>query len=105
MSADVREEHITIRDLQRNAAEVFDRARRGESFVVTRRGEEVGRITPPDPAKEALARAIAEGILDPVALETLPSASEDVGIPREPSRPGSLLGSEAIIALREEERF
>lgn len=95
------DEQITIRELQRNAADVFDRARRGQAFVVTRRGETVGRIVPPDPAEEALERAIADGVLDASVLDSLPTTAELPG-PREPSPSGTRLGADAIIAMRED---
>jgi len=97
---ELHDERITIRELQRNAAEVFDRAREGQSFIVTRRGETVGRILPPDPAEEALDQAVADGVLDAAVLDAVPSTAELPG-PRESSPPGSRLGSEAIIAMRE----
>lgn len=96
------DERITIRELQRNAAEVFDRARDGQAFVVTRRGETVGRIVPPDPAEEALENAIADGILDASVLDSLPTTAE-LPRQREASPAGTRLGSEAIIAMREDE--
>lgn len=96
------DEHITIRELQRNAADVFDRARQGHTFTVTRHGETVGRIVPPDPAEEAIERAIAAGILDPAALADLPAADEVSSMPRESSPPGTRLGSEAIMSMRDE---
>ena len=70
---------------------------------MTKRGETVGRILPPDPAEEALDRAIADGILDASVLESLPATDELPNGPREPSPPGTRLGSDAIIALREDE--
>lgn len=103
MDLDVHDERITIRELQRNAAEVFDRARSGQSFTVTKRGETVGRILPPDPAEEAIDQAIANGVLDASVLDSLPTTDDLPEGPREASPPGTRLGSEAIIALREEE--
>lgn len=102
MGIELSDEQITIRELQRNAAEVFDRARNGESFVVTRRGETVGRILPPDPAEEAIDQAVADGVLDPAVLDTLPTTAELPG-QREPSSPGTRSGSEAILEMRAEE--
>ncbi|TKG63787.1 type II toxin-antitoxin system prevent-host-death family antitoxin [Prauserella endophytica] len=61
MDAELSDERITARELQRNAAEVLDRARNGQSFLVTRRGETVARILPPDPADKAIERAVAAG--------------------------------------------
>lgn len=100
MSRQTHDEPITIRELQRNAAEVFDRARHGQAFVVTRRGETVGRILPPDPAEEAVERAIADGVLDASVLDALPTTAELPG-QREASPPSTRLGSDAIAAMRE----
>src|SRR5437879_670380 len=99
VSTETHDERITIRDLQRNAAEVFDRARRGENFIVTRRGETVGRILPPDPAEEAVDKAIADGVLSAEILDDLPSTAEVAGMRREPSPAGTRLGTDAIVAL------
>ncbi|WP_158675791.1 type II toxin-antitoxin system Phd/YefM family antitoxin [Nocardia stercoris] len=97
------DEKISIRELQRNAADVFDRARQGSSFLVTRHGEPVGRIVPPDPAEEAIAHAIAAGVLDPAVLADLPSAAEAADMTPEPSDPGTRAGSVEIESLRDEE--
>lgn len=102
MNAEAYEQRVSIRQLQRNAAEFFDRARRGENFVVTRRGEAIGRIVPPDPVEEAISGAIADGVLDSDALAELPSTAEFLDGPMDPSPPGTRLGSEAISELREE---
>jgi prevent-host-death family protein len=101
MTTEAHDARITIRELQRNADEVFDRARHGQAFVVTKRGETVGRILPPDPADEAVERAIADGVLDASALDTLPTTAELPG-EREPSPAGTRLGSDAVLASREE---
>jgi prevent-host-death family protein len=103
MDGQVHDIRITIRELQRNAADVFDRAQNGCSFVVTRHGETVGRIVPPDPAEEAVERAVAAGVLDPAVLDDLPSTAEVTEIPREPSPPGTRLGSDAVLSLRDED--
>ncbi|WP_306367682.1 type II toxin-antitoxin system Phd/YefM family antitoxin [Nocardiopsis sp. CC223A] len=97
------EHQITIRELQRNTAEVIDRARRGEHFLITRHGEIVGRLVPPDPAEEALTRAVNNGLIDLRDLESLPTAGEAAGMPREPSPAGTRPASDALLELREEE--
>lgn len=103
MSAEAHDTHITIRELQRNAADVFDRARRGHNFIVTRRGETVGRILPPDPAEEAVEKAIADGVLDAALLATLPSTADVANIEREPSPPKTRRGTDALLELRDEQ--
>ncbi|MGW5875014.1 type II toxin-antitoxin system Phd/YefM family antitoxin [Nocardiopsis terrae] len=106
MSVDTKDHRITIRELQRNAADVFDRAGRGESFTVTRRGVTVGRVLPPDEAEEALTAAVDRGLIDPHDLDDLPTAGEAVGMVREESPPGSRLATDALAELRaaEDER-
>ncbi|MEU0240091.1 type II toxin-antitoxin system prevent-host-death family antitoxin [Nocardiopsis sp. NPDC006198] len=103
MDTEVKDHQITIRELQRRAADVFDRARRGESFTVTRHGEVVGRVLPPDPAEEALTRAVDRGVIDLRDLESLPRAAEAADLPREESPPGTRLATDALAELREED--
>ncbi|HEU5126975.1 MAG TPA: type II toxin-antitoxin system prevent-host-death family antitoxin [Glycomyces sp.] len=99
------EEHVTIRELQRNAAEIFKRVQEGHTVLVTRWGEVVGQINPPDPANAAIDKAIASGLLDPADLDKLPTGVEVRNIVREPSPPGTNRGSDAIERLREEREF
>jgi prevent-host-death family protein len=96
------EEHVTIRELQRNAADIIKRVQEGHTILITRWGEVVGQIVPPDPARAAIDRAIAAGLLDPAVLDTLPTGAEVREIVREPSPPGTNRGSDAVIRLREE---
>jgi prevent-host-death family protein len=103
MDTEVKTHRISIRELQRNAADVFDRARHGESFTVTRHGEVVGRVLPPDPAEEAVMSAVDRGLLDPRDLDALPTAGESAGMPRESSPPGTRLATDALAELREED--
>jgi prevent-host-death family protein len=99
----VGDQRITIREIQRNAADVFDRVRRGESFVVTKHGEVVGRVSPPDPAEEALTQAVDRGLIDPRDLEVLPTAGEASRMPREDSPPHTRLATDALAELRAED--
>jgi prevent-host-death family protein len=95
---------ISIRELQRNAADVMSRVERGCSFRISRHGRTVGRLIPPDPAEEAIRRAVAKGILDPEALAKAPTAAEVARITPEPTEPGERPLSEVLAELRRDER-
>ncbi|WP_157930539.1 type II toxin-antitoxin system Phd/YefM family antitoxin [Glycomyces xiaoerkulensis] len=99
------EEQVTIRELQRNAAEIFKRVQEGHTVQVTRWGEIVGQINPPDPANAAIDRAIAAGILDPTTLDSLPTGAEVRELVRESSPPGTNRGSDAVLSMREEREY
>lgn len=96
---------ISIRDLQRNAARVMSQVEHGRSYVVTRHGRTVGRLLPPDPADEAIDRAVAAGLLDVTGLARARTAAQVARIPREPAdgdRARPL--SDALAELRADER-
>jgi len=95
---------VSIRDLQRNAAEVLTRVEHGESYVITRHGRTVGRLLPPDAADEAIEAALADGILDASRLPRARTAAQVAQLPREPARAGVRSPSEALAELRAEER-
>lgn len=99
------EEHVTIRELQRNAAEIFKRVQEGHTVLVTRWGEIIGQITPPDPAEEAVAKAIAAKVLDPRVLDSLPTGMEALEGGPEPLPPGAETTAEVLDRLREERDF
>lgn len=103
MKSDPDEQRISIRELQRNAADVFDRAKQGESFIVTRRGMTVGRVLPPDAQEEDLMHAVERGLIDLDDLDDLPSAGEAEHMEREPSEPGTSPATDALAELRAEE--
>lgn len=103
MKTDPAEHRITIRELQRNAADVFERAQSGESFTVTRRGVTVGRVLPPDDREEALEKAVERGLIDPQDLPGLPTAQEAADMLREPSPEGTRQATDALAELRAED--
>ncbi|MBE3000942.1 type II toxin-antitoxin system prevent-host-death family antitoxin [Nocardiopsis sp. HNM0947] len=103
METDPDEQRISIRDLQRNAADVFDRAKQGESFTVTRRGMAVGRVLPPDEREADLMDVVERGLIDLDDLDGLPGASEAKDMEREPSDPGTRPATDALAELRAEE--
>lgn len=96
---------ISIRDLQRNAADVMTRVEHGTSYVITRHGRTVGRLLPPEPGDEAINQAIAEGILDAGDLAHARTATQVARITPEPTAdPGSRPASDALEDLRADER-
>jgi prevent-host-death family protein len=95
---------ISIRDLQRNAAHVLSQVEHGASFTVTRHGRTVGRLLPPDPATEAVNRAVADGLLDAADLVRARTAQQVARTPREPASAGGQNSlSDALARLREDE--
>lgn len=96
---------LSIRDLQRNAAEVMTHVERGTSYVITRHGRTVGRLLPPEPGDEAINHAIAEGILDAGDLVHARTAAQVARITPEPTAdPGGRPASDALAELRADER-
>lgn len=95
---------VSIRDLQRNAADVLTRVEHGESYVITRHGRTVGRLLPPDPADEAIEAALADGILDASRLPRARTAAQVARLPREPRSSRAPSPSEVLADLRAEER-
>jgi prevent-host-death family protein len=105
MSDEAPDTAISIRDLQRNAADVMTRVEHGERYVVTRHGRTVGRLLPPDPADEAINRAVADGILDVTALASARTAAQVARITPEPAaEAGQPSLSDALAELRADER-
>lgn len=53
-------ERIGIREMRQNLSRYAQRARRGESFVITDRGAEVARLVPAPARASAIDRLVAE---------------------------------------------
>lgn len=60
---------VPVRQLQRHASELLDRVAAGERIEVTRNGQLIAVITPPDPRQQVIEELIAEGFLDPQELK------------------------------------
>jgi antitoxin (DNA-binding transcriptional repressor) of toxin-antitoxin stability system len=91
---------VTIRQLQQHAAKVIDElAEAGETAEITRRGRVIARIFPVSPAERAFAEMLERG-------EIIPAKNPDglVGWKPLPPREDGVSLSDALIALREEER-
>jgi len=96
---------LSIRDLQRNAADVMTRVEQGTSYVITRHGRTVGRLLPPEPGDEAINQAIAEGILDAGDLAHARTAAQVARITPEPTTdPGGRPANDALAEIRADER-
>ncbi|HYA00335.1 MAG TPA: type II toxin-antitoxin system prevent-host-death family antitoxin [Candidatus Binatia bacterium] len=89
-------DRIGIRELKQNASAVVRRAASGETIQITDRGRPVAQITPLEVA-DGYARLLAEGRVRLGSGHLLDHAP----LPPLPGRP---LGSEALAALRADER-
>jgi len=91
---------VTIRQLQQHAAKVIDDLAEAEEIgEITRRGQVIARLIPVSPAERALAEMLNRGEVIPAknpaglaGWAPLPAPEDEVSL------------SDALIALREEER-
>ncbi len=60
-------ERIGVRELRQHASRYLDRVKSGETVEVTERGRLIALLVPPEPARAARARLIADGLLIPAA--------------------------------------
>jgi prevent-host-death family protein len=91
---------VTIRQLQQHAAKVIDElAEADEVGEITRRGQVIARLIPVSPAERAFAEMLERG-------EVIPAKNPAglVGWKPLPGREDGLSLSDALIAMREEER-
>lgn len=58
-------ERIGVRELRQHASRYLDRVKLGETVEVTERGKLIALLVPPDPARDARERLIADGRLIP----------------------------------------
>ena len=91
---------VTIRQLQQHAAKVIGELAEAEVIgEITRRGQVIARLIPVSPAERALAELVERG-------EVIPAANPAglAGWKPLPPRQDGVSLSEALIAMREEER-
>ncbi len=91
---------VSVRELQQNASAVLRDVVAGEIVEITRRGRVVARLVPPSGASTldgliaaGIARGDGRGLVD--SMRQYPPAA---------ATPGSLASSEALRALRSDER-
>lgn len=96
-------EQITVRELARNTAQVLERVGAGERFEVTRNGEPVAILSPPDIEEITIRGLIKVGILPPdwrARQMTLKRYIRDH--PPLPAEPGERPLSETVSEMRED---
>ena len=99
-------EQITVRELARKTAEVLDRVRSGERFEVTKNGEPVAMLSPPDIEEITIRGLIKVGILPPDWRERQAKLFRRLrDNPPPPTPPGQKPLSEVLMEMRDEERI
>jgi prevent-host-death family protein len=95
---------VTVRELSRNTSEVLDRVRGGETIEVTRNGEPVAVLSPPDIEEITIRGLIKEGILPPDWRKQQAELRQYIrhNLPL-PAEPGQRPASEVLIEMRNEE--
>lgn len=95
---------ITVRELSRHTAQVLERVGAGERFEITRNGQPVAVLSPPDIEEVTIRGLIKAGILPPDWRERQRELFRDL---RENPPPPTPLGhrplSQVLIEMREEE--
>lgn len=84
---------IGVRELRQHASRYLDRVKSGETVEVTERGRLIALLVPPEPARDARERLIAEGRL-----------SAGSGPLRLPQRIGSPTTTEEVLDDLREDR-
>lgn len=95
---------ITVRELSRHTAHVLERVDAGETIEVTRNGEPVAVLSPPDVEEATVRGLIKAGILPPDWREQQAELRQYLlDNPPLPAEPGQRPLSEVLIEMREEE--
>jgi prevent-host-death family protein len=99
-------EQITVRELARNTAQVLERIGTGESIEITRNGEPVAVLSPPDIEESTIRGLVKAGILPPDFRERQEKLRAFLRhhAPA-PAEPGQRPLSETVIEMRDEDRF
>lgn len=95
-SPDQHAQRVGIRELRHQFRAYVDRVQRGERFVITDRGTPVGELVPHVPKRSLIDRMIDEG-------RALP-ATRRIGLGFVPTGTTTTTGSEALQAMRDEDR-
>lgn len=95
---------ITARELSRNTAKVLELVAAGTRIEVTRNGEPVAMLSPPDHQEVAVRSLIKAGVLPPDWREQQARLRQYLREnPPEPAEPGQRPLSEILLEMRDEE--
>ena len=95
---------VTVRELSRHTAKVLARVGAGETIEITRNGEPVAMLSPPDIEEITIRGLIKVGILPPDWREQQAKLRQYLkDNPPLPAEPGQRPLSEILIEMREEE--
>lgn len=98
-------ERISVRELARNTAQVLARVGAGERFEITRNGEPVAVLSPPDIEDSTIRGLIKADILPPDFRERQAKLRRFLRDHEPaPTPPGQRPLSETLIEMRDEER-
>ncbi len=98
-------EAVSIRELSHDTSRTLRRVKAGETIEITERGKVIGRIVPAEASDEVRARLVAQGRLRPATEDRHRLlASLQRRFLSEPADVDST-GTEALLAMREEERY
>jgi antitoxin (DNA-binding transcriptional repressor) of toxin-antitoxin stability system len=101
--SDVEKKQVTVRELTRNTAEVVARVAKGEQIEITRNGELVATMGPPDQAEVAMRGLVKAGLYAPDWQQRQTSLlSRLQSRPPRPTPEGRRPASEVLIEMREE---
>lgn len=94
---------ITVRELARHTAKVLERVGGGETFEITRNGEPVAMLSPPDIEEVTIRGLIKAGILPPDWRERQAKLRQWLRDHEPlPAEPGDKPLSETLIEMRED---
>jgi prevent-host-death family protein len=95
---------VTVRELSRHTAEVLERVSGGETIEVTRNGEPVAIMSPPDIEEITVRGLIRDGVLPPDWRKQQVELKRYLrDNPPLPAEPGQRPLSEVLIEMRNEE--
>src|SRR6266545_5025797 len=93
-------EQITVRELARNTAQVLERVGAGESIEITRNGEPVAVLSPPDIEDITIRGLIKAGYVSPNWQQEKAELLDELRAHRAKTAPGKRPLSQVLIEMR-----